>query len=958
MTMGDFVTRQCPPRSCDDQPCLNGECVELNMTGMSQLYTCSCAPRPYFGVGCQFFNECSVEPCLNGGSCSPNPNIMSPTQFTCGCRQGYTGTRCEELVDLCSSQPCQQGGTCVQEGTSFSCQCPAGFTGSLCDLEINECDSSPCQNGGSCTDTVGGFSCTCAPGYTGSLCDLMTCAATPCRNNATCTDDQNSGYICTCPMGASGVNCEQDIDDCASSPCQNGGSCVDALGSFSCLCPPSHTGELCETQIDFCASSPCGAGTCISSLGGFSCTCPAGFTGSTCSVVIDTCSSNPCANGATCVGAINSFSCACSAGFTGPTCSENIDDCSSSPCQNGGSCLDLINDFSCQCPAGFSGKRCQQQIDFCIDSPCLNGGTCATVGSDFQCSCPNGWLGRRCQHARSASSKLLLSCQLSATELISGSIPVSPSQTINSTNFEISNGETLHFTAWVWQEPNNAGKVFAITGSEGAKLGLAFVASTDRIVVAYSSPGNDTQFVPFSSVDIQAAKWHHLSLRLTSSGSLSLAVDGMLVGSRQIALDIGSFGSSEVYLGRDDTSAISTFSGVLRAATITASSTIPDIVAITTCLLNCSDQSFCQNGAQCFDFASSQEYLCRCPHGYTGALCQYQHMTYSFSGPGLVSFTKPAAPLSSANLQFKTNQLSGSLIVLAGQNSSSTVSLVNNSLRLELTTPCNTTHTLTLPPPSPPVNDLQWHTVQMGFSPSISIQLDDMEQLAMDTTCSQQTLVRSISLGALEPNRSFNGCMRQLAINGQAALAPAAMLTPSAGFGCTRDTAQFIGHSYLQLRNFTSPASTNISLDFATLAEDGVIYYGRRTPTEATGNQPLDFIAVHVLQGRAVFSFNLGETGTGVMITSSMTVNDGNWHHIEARQVGQTGTFVVDGTEMSDSSSSVLSMLNTSSVFVGGVPDSDITGFTGCIRDLEQNGVAVDLQDHLAASNVHFGTCN
>ena len=37
-------------------------------------------------------------------------------------------------------------------------------------LDINECDSQPCQNGGQCLDGVNQYTCTCAAGYAGVNC--------------------------------------------------------------------------------------------------------------------------------------------------------------------------------------------------------------------------------------------------------------------------------------------------------------------------------------------------------------------------------------------------------------------------------------------------------------------------------------------------------------------------------------------------------------------------------------------------------------------------------------------------------------------------------------------------------------------------------------------------------------------------------------------------------------------
>ena len=40
-----------------------------------------------------------------------------------------------------------------------------------CVVDVNECSSNPCNNGGSCSDLVNSYTCECAEGYDGLYCD-------------------------------------------------------------------------------------------------------------------------------------------------------------------------------------------------------------------------------------------------------------------------------------------------------------------------------------------------------------------------------------------------------------------------------------------------------------------------------------------------------------------------------------------------------------------------------------------------------------------------------------------------------------------------------------------------------------------------------------------------------------------------------------------------------------------
>lgn len=120
-------------------------------------------------------NICVREPCLNYEKC------LSVLKF--GNASGFIHS------DTVLFRP-------IYPVNTFACKCPEGFTGKkehyLCDTEVDLCYSDPCQNGGSCYRKEGGFTCICKDGFDGETCEKkMKPGPNSCAN-----DMCESGYSC------------------------------------------------------------------------------------------------------------------------------------------------------------------------------------------------------------------------------------------------------------------------------------------------------------------------------------------------------------------------------------------------------------------------------------------------------------------------------------------------------------------------------------------------------------------------------------------------------------------------------------------------------------------------------------------------------------------------------------------------------------------------------------------
>ncbi|XP_067851680.1 sushi, nidogen and EGF-like domain-containing protein 1 isoform X2 [Heptranchias perlo] len=353
------------------RPCLNGgRCIDDCVTG-NPSYTCSCRAG-FTGRRCQIdIDDCASNDCQNGGTC-----IDGIDGYSCKCKLGFIGKHCEIADSLCKTKECQNGGVCDADNGTAECICRKGYTGENCETEIDECDSNPCLNGGECIDLVHNYTCLCPQSFTGNHCETSgptipsVCQPSPCQNGGTCkeTDD---GYLCDCPEGFTGRDCENEVlQPCnAHHQCPHGASCTEYGGTYRCICPQGPTGK--DLIPSPCDSDPCQrGGTCNEQDSIYTCQCPPGFSGQHCEKErLRSCASNPCRNGGTCKEAHGTYQCVCLYRFTGKHCETGKPDpCSSSPCQNGGTCFHYIGKYKCECPRGFTGRHCETEVDCGIPS--------------------------------------------------------------------------------------------------------------------------------------------------------------------------------------------------------------------------------------------------------------------------------------------------------------------------------------------------------------------------------------------------------------------------------------------------------------------------------------------------------------------------------------------------------------------------------------------------------------
>ncbi|RDD39383.1 Mucin-like protein [Trichoplax sp. H2] len=231
----------------------NGRCIWNSLVGETFVTVpCKCS-NGYTGSRCESdLNVCSINPeaCFPGVTCIDQPASAGRPGYTCGsCPSGMSGngTYCADINE-CQGSRHNCSHICVNNIGSYRCTCPKGYyldvDGKTC-KDINECNSAnKCQQ--ICNNFPGGYNCTCNANYVLNS-DNKTCnASSPCQQPNQCgihfCYEQDGNETCTCRTGynkTSAGTCV-DIDECS---VNNGGcsyNCLNIAGSYRCLCRPGY----------------------------------------------------------------------------------------------------------------------------------------------------------------------------------------------------------------------------------------------------------------------------------------------------------------------------------------------------------------------------------------------------------------------------------------------------------------------------------------------------------------------------------------------------------------------------------------------------------------------------------------------------------------------------------------------------------------------------------------------
>ncbi|XP_020039282.2 vitamin K-dependent protein S [Castor canadensis] len=163
------------------------------------------------------------------------------------------------IPDQCNPLPCNEDGymSCKDGQAAFTCLCKPGWKGERCEFDINECRDPTNLNGGCsqiCDNTPGSYHCSCRSGFTmlsnkKDCKDMDECSVKPSVCGTAVCKNIPGDFECECPEGyrynPNSKSCK-DVDECSEHMCAQ--LCVNYPGGYSCYCDGKKGFKLAQDQ--------------------------------------------------------------------------------------------------------------------------------------------------------------------------------------------------------------------------------------------------------------------------------------------------------------------------------------------------------------------------------------------------------------------------------------------------------------------------------------------------------------------------------------------------------------------------------------------------------------------------------------------------------------------------------------------------------------------------------------
>ncbi len=116
-------------------------------------------------------NNCLTQ-CSNNGKCK----FANNNSLLCTCDTHFTGATCSVDIRPCSSSPCLNNATCINDLVNLQpiCECNEFYTGAFCENKIDLCQNVTCSHQGACYDINNVATCQCFYMFYGANCESQT----------------------------------------------------------------------------------------------------------------------------------------------------------------------------------------------------------------------------------------------------------------------------------------------------------------------------------------------------------------------------------------------------------------------------------------------------------------------------------------------------------------------------------------------------------------------------------------------------------------------------------------------------------------------------------------------------------------------------------------------------------------------------------------------------------------